>query len=179
MPPTYPLSQDFDAATVSFRLMKAEDRDALLAFAQSLPESDLIYLRMDITQPEIIDEWVENLVAGKSITVFAEQDGEIIGYGTLHINRLMWTRHIGEIRVMVDARARGGGVGRSLATQLAELAREQGLFRVVVQLPADQPRVRNMFEELGFEPQAILPDWLKDRHNRPHDLVIMSKNVVE
>lgn len=158
--------------------MTVADRDALLEFAQSLPESDLIYLRMDITQPEIIDEWIENLQAGRSITVFAEEDGKIIGYGTLHMNRLMWTRHIGEIRILVDARARGGGVGRSLAAQLTEMAKEQELYRVVVQLPADQPRVRKMFEDLEFEPQAILPDWLKDRHNRPHDLIIMSRNVV-
>lgn len=178
MPPSYPLTQDFDAASISFRVMKSNDRNALLAFAQSLPDTDLIYLRMDITQPEIIDEWVENLEAGRTITILAEERGGIIGYGTLHINKLTWTRHIGEIRVMVDARARGGGVGRSLAKQLAEIAQEHGLYRVIVQLPTDQPRVRNMFEELGFEPQAILPDWLKDRHNRPHDLVIMSKNVV-
>lgn len=178
MPPTYPMTQDFDASSVSFRLMTAEDRDLLLEFAQSLPESDLIYLRMDITQPEIIDEWIENLQAGRTITIFAEEDGDVIGYGSLHMNRLMWTRHIGEIRILVDARVRGGGVGRSLASQLTDIAKEQQLYRVVVQIPAEQPRVRNMFEELGFEPQAILPDWLKDRHNRPHDLVIMSKNVV-
>lgn len=178
MPPTYPMTQDFDASSVSFRLMTPDDRDLLLEFAQSLPESDLIYLRMDITQPEIIDEWIENLQAGRTITVFAEEDGRVIGYGSLHMNRLMWTRHIGEIRILVDARARGGGVGRSLASQLSDMAKDEDLYRVVAQIPADQPRVRNMFEELGFEPQAILPDWLKDRHNRPHDLVIMSRNIL-
>ncbi len=157
--------------------MTRSDRDRLLAFAQSLPESDLIYLRMDITQPDVIDEWVANIEGGRTTTVLAEEDGEIVGYASLHSNRLMWTRHIGEIRIMVDVRARGGGVGRSLAHQLTEMAGERNLYRVVVQLPADQPRVRKMFEGLGFEPQAILPDWLKDRHNRPHDLVIMSKHV--
>jgi RimJ/RimL family protein N-acetyltransferase len=58
-----------------------------------------------------------------------------------------------------------------------KLAREKGLTRVVAHLGADQPRVRAMFERLGFHAEALLTDWLKDRNHQKHDLVIMTSDV--
>ena len=176
---TYPLHKDFDKTAITFRLMTPKDESAMIDFSGTLPESDIIYLRMDITQPEVIEEWVNNIKIGRTITILVEEKGELIGYGSLHYNQLDWTRHIGEIRFLVDAKVRGLGVGRALMEQLAEIAEEKGLARVIVQIPATQPKVRKMVELLGYEPQALLTDWLKDRHNRPHDLIIMSKNLTQ
>src|SRR5689334_19280978 len=72
-----------DGSEVTLRLMTQADRDAVLRFARSLPADDLLFLRTDITDPAVVDEWVSNLDK-RTVTVLAEgQKGEgILGYGS-------------------------------------------------------------------------------------------------
>lgn len=173
----YPITQEFGDRSFSFRLMTDSDSAMLLKFANQLPEADLIFLRMDITQPEVVAEWVDNIGRAKTITLIVEEDGDMVAYGSIHYNQLQWTRHMGELRLMVSPKYRGLSVGRFLVNELFQLANELQLERVVVQIPSNQPRVRRMFEDLDFTPAALLTDWLKDRNNRTHDLIIMSCNI--
>ncbi len=43
------------------RLMSRADRDTLLNFAQTLPPDDLLYLRNDITDPDVVDRLIEDI----------------------------------------------------------------------------------------------------------------------
>jgi L-amino acid N-acyltransferase YncA len=166
---------------VHFHLMNQSDEDSLRkaigVFASSLPSSDLVFLRMDITQPEAIDEWVDNVRRGRTITVLAELNGQIIGYGNLHMSSLQWTSHIGEIRILVSGKYRKLGIGKELVKDLIDIAQEKGLARVVAHIAATQPPVRLMFESLEFDPEALLTDWLKDHNGQIHDLIIMSRLI--
>ena len=174
----FPITEPFGGTEVTFRIMTGKDEEEVLRFANMLPESDLKFLRLDITQPEVVSEWIKNIKNGRTRTILAEEDGGIVGYGSLHYNQTYWTRHIGEIRMMVIGKLRGLGVGRALVTKLHRLAKNEALERVIVQIAADQPKVRMMFEDLRFEPEAILSDWLRDREGRTHDLLIMSQDVL-
>jgi len=176
-----PLTESFGRHPITLKLMRPQDgasvEQALLKFTQSLPAGDLVFLRRDITQPDIVHEWMDDIVRTRTITVLAEENGQVIGYGNLHFSRQQWTRHIGEIRVLVDAKYRGLGVGERLVDELIKLARERGLLRVVANIAANQPRVRAMFERLDFTAEALLTDWLKDRNQQKHDMVIMSREL--
>ncbi len=57
--------------SAELRLMGPSDRDRVLAFAQTLPEDDLLFLRWDITQPAIVDEWIREAEAGRVSTILA------------------------------------------------------------------------------------------------------------
>ncbi len=177
----YPRTEQIGGQEVTFKLMRPQDEAdverALLSFTQSLPASDLVFLRMDITQPDVIREWVQNILLGRTLTVLALVDGKLVGYGNLHLSRLQWTRHIGEIRVLVQPQHRGLGLGEYLVNDLMKLAEENDLSRVVAHIGSEQPRVRAMFERLGFHAEALLTDWLMDRNHKKHDLVIMSHEV--
>ena len=111
--------------------------------------------------------------------MLAEDNGEVIGYGNLHFSRQNWTRHIGEIRVLVGSKYRGLGLGERVVEELVKIARERGLLRVVANIAANQPRVRAMFERLDFDAEALLTDWLKDRNHQKHDMVIMSREIAD
>lgn len=174
---TYPWSGDIGGVEVTFRLMEASDRDAVLAFAQALPDHDLLFLRMDITNPEVVDGWVRNIEAGRTITVLADAGGKVVGYGSLHHDEILWTRHLGEIRILVSPDFRGRGLGRKLASETVAIAREVGLRKLTVQMTADQGGARQVFEQLGFKPEALLADWVIARDGRTHDLLVMSHDV--
>src|SRR6516225_1496164 len=70
---------------IAVRLMDPSDREQILAFARSLPPDDLLFLRTDITQPAIVDQWIADLERGDAITVVAETQGKLAGYATLHL----------------------------------------------------------------------------------------------
>ena len=179
----YPLTEKFGGHTVTLKLMRPQSEPgaerALLKFTQGLPVADLVFVRVDVTQPDVVHEWVENVARGRTITVLAEEDGGLVGYGNLHFSRQQWTRHIGELRVLVGEQYRGIGLGERLVDALVRIAHDRRLKRVIVHIASNQPRVRAMFDRLGFNAEALLTDWLKDRNHQKHDVVIMSYEIDE
>ncbi len=170
----YPRDIELDGRTITLKLMSKSDAKKVLAFANSLPEDDLIFLRWDITDKDGINHWVRSIQESRTVTVLAFEKDKVVGYGSLHHHQLFWTRHHGEFRIMVNESMRGLGLGRHLAGELFELAQELGLRRIVVNIASNQPRVRHMFEEMGFHASALLTDWLMDSNDKMSDLIIMS-----
>ena len=122
---------------VEIRLMTAADRDAILSFARALPEEDLLFLRVDLTQPAVVDEWVENLATGLSTSLVAYDGDALVGYASVHRNPARWTRRVGEIRVNVGAAYRGKALGRNLISQIFDLARALGLKKLMANMTVD------------------------------------------
>ena len=166
-----------NGSKIEIRLMTAQDRDAVLAFANALPREDLLFLRVDITDPEVVDDWVRNLETGDSTSLVAFDDDALVGYATVHRNRAPWTRRVGEIRVNVGPAVRGLGLGRNLTSQIFDLARARGLKKLTAQMTSDQQGAQAAFRRLGFVSEALLADYAEDREGNPRDLVIMSYDM--
>jgi GNAT superfamily N-acetyltransferase len=166
-----------DGRRITLRLMQASDAGEVLAFAKSLPPDDLLFLRQDITLPEVVSQWVRDIAEGRTVTVLSEDDGRLAGYGALHYNEVLWTGHVGEIRMLVDPDYRRLGLGSRLASDLFAVAKDLGLKKIIVQMTPDQQGARVTFERLGFRPEAILADFVIDREGRTRDLLIMSYDI--
>ncbi len=174
-----PRSQRFADAGGVIRKMTAADRDTILAFTRSLPEEELLFLRMDITQREVVETWIRSIEAGKMVTLLAEVDGRLAGYCSLHHSEILWTRHLGEIRMLVAPEHRSRGIGGELARRIFELASRLKLKKLVAQMMSSQLDAQALFHDLGFIPEAMLHDWAIDRKGRTHDLIVMSREVDE
>jgi L-amino acid N-acyltransferase YncA len=166
-----------DGSRVSLKLMEAADKQRVLSFAQSLPLDDLLFLRTDITEPAVVDEWIGNLEKGATVTVLAEAGGTIAGYASLHLDQARWTRRVGEIRVLVGVPYRGAGLGRQLTAQIFKLGQARGLKKMAAMMTPDQLGARAAFEKIGFNVEALLQDWVVDRNGQPRDLLIMSHDL--
>ena len=173
----YPRLIDLGGAEVEVRVMSADDRLPVLKFARSLPEQDLLFLRIDITDAGIVDGWVANIKDGATLSIVAYAAEELVGYATVERNPLRWTRRVGEIRVNVAPSFRARGLGRSLTAQIFDIARAMGLKKLVAHMTADQAGAQAAFKRLGFVPEALLADHVEDRDGEAHDLVIMSYDV--
>lgn len=174
---TYPWQTAISGVEITLRLMEPADRDDILAFARALPDHDLMFLRIDITEPKVVDDWVENIEKGRTITILAESEGTIVGYASLHREPVSWRRHVGEIRVMLKPDLRGFGLGKLMANEVFGIARDLGLQKVMVQMTTDQRGARGMVESLGFRPEALLADFVIARDGKTCDLLIMSYDV--
>jgi L-amino acid N-acyltransferase YncA len=168
-----------DGQNLTLRLMDAADRDQVLRFARSLPPDDLLFLRTDITEPTIVDQWIAALQTGNTITVLAQAVEEPAGYASLHLEQARWTRRVGEIRVQVAPAFRGRSLGRQLATEIFRLGQASGLKKMAAMMTPDQTGAHAAFERLGFQVEALLQDWVVDRSGRPRDLLIMSYDLDE
>jgi RimJ/RimL family protein N-acetyltransferase len=164
-------------ARIELRLLTAADRDAVLAFTRGLPEEDLLFLRVDLTEPAVVDEWIARGAAGQSITLVAFDGANLAGYATVHRETAPWTRRVGEIRVNVGPQYRGAGLGRVLTSNIFDAAQSLGLRKLVAHMTVDQHGAQAAFRRLGFVPEALLADYVEDRNGRPRDLVIMSHDV--
>ncbi len=171
---TYPKSVSIGGVSFTCRLMTSQDRHLVLTLAQQLPESDLLFMRQDITQPEEVDRLVRDLEANRMAVILVEDGRDIVACGTLTHNRLFWNRHWAELCVTVRSPYRNRGLGTQIAAQLMEFARQKGLEKVVAYTLVEDKGAQHMFEGLRFKPEAILPDWVKTRDNHTHDLLLMA-----
>lgn len=177
---TYPWTERLGSEEFTFRLMTPQDRKVMLAFTRALPAEDVMFLRKDITKEAVVDDWIEKIEKESTVTVIAETaKGGIAGYASLHLDQLLWTHHLGEIRVVLAKNMRGKGLARRLVNEMFLIARDRGLQRLVVNMRRDQDHVRGMLNKLGFKAEALLTDWLMDGEGVTHDLLIMSCHVNE
>lgn len=174
----YPAAGDVAGARVTLRLMEAGDGDAMLAFARGLPEHDLLFLRRDITQPEQVETWIERIEAGLATSLLVlDGEGNLAGYATVDRNDLAWSQHVAELRVLVGPSLRGRGIGRLLTEEAFRIALGMGVDKIIGQMTVDQHEAIAVFRSLGFQPEALLRDHVKDRQGEKHDLVILSHDV--
>lgn len=166
-----------DGDEVSINLFTRDDKDAVLAFARSLPEEDLLFLRVDLTQEDVVDDWIANVESNNSTTIVAYSGDNLVGYATVHRNPARWTRRVGEIRVNVAASHRGKGLGRNLTAQIFDISRGLELRKLMANMTTDQHSAQAAFRRLGFVPEALLADYVEDRNGVSRDLVIMSYDV--
>jgi L-amino acid N-acyltransferase YncA len=108
--------------------------------------------------------------------VVAVADGQVVGWMSV-VPLHGWSGHVGEVRLIVDPAHRGRGVGRELARRAVLEAVELDLGKLVVEVVADQAPTIAMFRALGFDPEALLPDHVRDRSGALRDLMILAQSV--
>jgi len=175
----YPISVTLGATTFRLRMMSGADGEALMAFARELPAHDTLHMRRDITQAPGIAQWLKELDEGSIYSLLAEDAHGVAGYSTINLNELEWTRHVADLRMATAARARGLGLGRLLAREAFNLALALDVEKVIARMTPDQTAARVLFRELGFKPEALLRDHVKDRHGDYHDLLLKTCSVRE
>ncbi len=166
-----------DGTEITVRRMVPEDQEKILGFAAQLPEEDLLFLRTDITDPQVVKQWADNVKRGHTVTLLAELNGEVAGYASVHLEQARWTRRVGEIRIIAGRQLRGRGLGRRLTAEIFELGKSLGLKKLTAQMTPDQAAARAAFERLGFRVEALLTDWVEDRAGHVRDLLVMTHDV--
>src|SRR5438067_10497000 len=164
-------------ASLTLQLMAAGDRDDVLEFARALSPQDTLFLRMDIADPLIVDDWIKNIAAGRTTTVLAYDGKKLAGFASLHHNEVRWTRHIGEIRTIVGSGYRNMRLGVRLVQEIFAVAKEIGLQKITANMTVEQAGARAAFERIGFRPEAVLCDYVIDADGRTHDMLIMSYDI--
>ena len=130
----YPRQISAGTHKINLRAMTAEDEAEVLSFGRALPNIDLLFLRRDITEPKVVAKWVQDTLAGDIVTLLALSGGRVVGCSAIVADRLSWSKHVGELRVLVLPELRGTGLGRTLAQEAFAHAIEAGMERLTAQI---------------------------------------------
>jgi ribosomal protein S18 acetylase RimI-like enzyme len=149
----------------------------LEAFFRRVPESDHNSFAEDVLSPGVVQSWLADTRPRRAVAVAGEgEDERVVGYvAVLPLHG--WSAHVGSLRVVVDPDSRGQGVGRALARYGLMTGLELGLSKIVVEVVVDAVPAIGMFEALGFEPEALLRDHVRDKTGELHDLVVLAHLV--
>jgi L-amino acid N-acyltransferase YncA len=171
---SYPMTADLGGEAYLFRMSEAGDRDIVLAMTRDLPPHDLLFLTRDLTDPEIVEDWLADDAATR---ILALHGGTVAGYAAIHRSQIPWSTHVADLRVLVSTSDRGRGLGRSLTQQAFAWALSQGVEKMTAQMTLDQKGAISVFEGLGFKPEALLKDHVRDKAGQKHDLLVLSHEV--
>lgn len=173
----YPREVRLGEERVQLSLLTPADQSELLAFASELPSHDLLFLSRDIREPRVQAAWLRQIEAGEIVSVAARVDGKIVGTTAVVIDRLSFSAHVGDLRILVSESARRIGIGRRLIQEAFLVGVDQGLDKLTARMTLDQDAAIAVFEEMGFKREAMFHDHVKDAEGKKHDLLVMSNDV--
>jgi L-amino acid N-acyltransferase YncA len=151
-----------------------EHVDAVQAFLGRIESGESAFFKEDISSPDAASQWLEN--RNGTLRYVAVDGSDVLGY-TAVIPGAGWSSHVGEVRLVVDPTRRRGGVGKLLARRALVAALEADLRKLVVEVVADQQPAITLFTNLGFTPEAVLADQVRDRNGTYHDLMVLAHDV--
>jgi len=163
--------------TVTLRLMTRGDGEAILRFASAIDLHDLLFLSRDIRNPKVVAAWEDQIERGQITSIVAVSEGEICGCTALVRDELSWSPHVAEIRVVIDPDQRGSGLGRVLAQETLLIAEKAGASKVFVRATVDQVAALAVFQDLSFQPEALLREHVRDADGATHDIVVLSLDL--
>lgn len=163
--------------TAVLRLLQPDDFDRLFAFFKELPEEDIIYLRHDVRDPDVIRRWTTDIDLDHVIPIVAVDEDRIVASGTLHRTTHGWMQHVGHIRLVVAPTHQRSGLGTLLARELVNQAEFRGLEKLQAHVAEGNEGAIRMFKRVGFEEAAVIKDLLKDRKGRHQNLVVLVNDV--
>ena len=171
---------DKDGAEYSLRPMRESDIDQLKKFFHDIPREDRLFLRYDVDGSSLFDRrLMETLHCDRTLRLLVFQGDEIVGHGLLEPCQHLWSRHVGEVRVIVRKNFRLKSLGSIILRELVDQAEILGYDKLVVRLMDTQRAVRRMCEQTGFTLEAELKNHVKDLDGNKHAMLVLSCGLDE
>ena len=162
-----------DGSDVVLRNLIPDDVKNSIAFFQSLPDADRIYLRNDVMDANVVRRRIQEMERNREIVLVAISGDAIVADGSLELEAHGWKKHLGEIRLVVAPSHQRKGLGMCLARELYFQAASEKVQEIIVKMMRPQLGAQKIFNRLGFKEEMTLPRYVKDLNGHHQDLIIM------
>jgi len=167
-----------DGATLILRPMTRDDQYGLYNFFISLTEEDRRFLRNDVTDRKLIENWARNLDYETVLPILAESDGKIVANATLHYQTFGWGHHVAELRITIAQEFRGRKLGSMLIKEISELAAKSHVKKLLARIVTAREPLIMAFNRAGFVQVAVLKDYVQDVHQKRFaDIALLVKDL--
>lgn len=154
-----------------------DDLNNLVRFLSGLPADLRNTLRYNVADEETCRFRLGQLDGKHHWRLIAELNGVIVGDATMDREPFAWTRHVAQLRCVVDPKFQQFGVGQVLFDKLVALGPGAGIERLFTEVMAEQTDLIVMLEKAGFSFEARRNKYAKDPSGKLHDLIIMSNDL--
>lgn len=168
-----------DGTEITVRLLVPQDIDRLMEFYASLPEDDRRYLKFNVMDRKAVAERLRRVDSGDDIRIVAVHGGVIVASGVLELSGDAWSKHQGEIRVIVAHPFQKRGLGTIMIRELYFIAVQNRVQTIVARMMRPQVGAQKIFRRLGFREESMMPDFVKDIQGSSQDLIVMACDVKE
>jgi ribosomal protein S18 acetylase RimI-like enzyme len=156
------------------RSLTPGDGPALERFVGAIPLEDRSFFKEDVADPAVFARW---LADGSDLhMVLVDGDGEFEAAASV-VRGVGRSSHVGDLRLVVAPDCRGRGVARHLGRRAVVEALRSGLLKLTVEVAAEQQHAIDVFAAMGFVPEALLRDHLRDPSGDLHDVVLMAHSA--
>jgi len=150
-----------------------DDHDDVVAFFAGIPVGEHVFFKETISDAAVVQGWLGD---PRGCWLVARLSGTVVGVAAV-VPGFGWSQHVGELRMIVAPTQRSRGIGAVLARRALHAAVDLGLGKVTVEALAEQQGVIDLFRGLGFVPEALLADQVKDASGGVHDLIVLAHPV--
>jgi len=161
-----------DGARVLLRPLTKDDREGLLGLFKPIAKDELRFLRHNVSDPAVVDRWIESLDYDKVFPLVAVVGDRTVGDATLHIQEGP-ARHRGEIRIFLAKDFRRRGLGTKMIQALIDIAKRRSLYLLEVQTVRDLSNDIKAMEKVGFEVNCVFDDYFMLPDGELRDVVHM------
>lgn len=147
-----------DGGRVLLRPLTAEDKGQLIELFQQVSPEDLRYMRHNVTDKELISNWVDNLDYDQVLPIVAVINERLVGSATLHFFEGP-SRHRAEVRIYLAKEVRRRGVGSRMIQALVDIAKRRNIYMIEARIINEQATVIRAFQNLGFVRKCILDNY--------------------
>lgn len=165
---------------VLIRGLNGQDREELMAFFQQAPAEDVQFCKQDIKDPKVVDYLLnpDNSLRTLSLVAVDMTTHQIVASLNLHKGQRA-ALHVGEIQqILVSRPLQGLGLGSLILDKLIDLAKEENLHWLKVEVVVELKNVIKALQSRGFQIKAIFDDYYIDAHGRTYDVALMTRSLL-
>ncbi len=167
-----------DGQTLIVREPKvSQDLEKLVDFFSKLPAAVRNHLRYNVTDIDFCQTRLKQINGIDHWRLIAELDGKIVADATMDREPFGWTRHVAELRSVVDPRFDGLGIESVLLNQLVNLGANSKIEQLYTEVHREQTGLIQLLEKEGFVFETVRKKYAKDLEGKLHDVVIMSNDL--
>lgn len=166
-----------DKSRAITRPIAKSDLELLVKFFLTVPKTDLLIYKDDVTKWEGIENWFISSNYKKVLELVTIKNNDIIAKGTLHTEGLYWP-HAAELKLIVHPSYRGKGLGSQLFNLLLYEGLKHHFQKIIVRYVPDNFSFTHILDHYGFNPETVLNCYVTDESTKEQkDLVIASYDL--
>lgn len=168
-----------DGREAVVRPVIATDLEPLARFFERLPPETKQFLRVNSKNRSVLTGRVSQIDGECHWRHVAVVGGEIVGDATLDREPFGWTRHVGELRIVLEDEFEPLGLRGVMCEQMIEVARSNEIEKVQTEVLAERESFIRMLEHQGFRREVVRKNHARGMDGKLHDVVILASDVEE
>jgi putative acetyltransferase len=159
-----------DGRTVLIREFRIEDKEKLIELYGVLSDEAVRWALPPYSR-ERIERWLSNLQ--NLIVIVAFYKDKIVGHAQIYKFPHPRRKGTGDLIVYLHQDFHAVGLGTAMLTEVIELAKKEGLYRIWLQVIADNKPAIHLYKKLGFKIEGVMKDSYFGEDGNYHDELVM------